>query len=279
MNTHNNSIRTRLTAIVLLMALFVTVAVVPASAATKQELINSVDLSPELTCSDDLNDLVADIIEDVTTDGMDTYSQVKACYDYLVTNITYGSSYDKDKDAKEKTKNYSFGFHRMGHLEGMAYSTLVNQAGHCGGFSSAFVVMCRAIGLEAYLASGETRAAAGGYTGHKWVEIDIGSYTYVFDPQMEQNSKSWTGSDSYFFCTTYSADTDRYIFNSRTGLTDPDDFKRDYDHWDNWPKGDWSKGECQKNDWQPRWNNPKGHGTGHSTRGGNWHHKGNGHWR
>lgn len=285
MNTRIAAIGTRLVAIVLFMALIVALATVLVSAATKQELINSVTLSPELTGSDDLNDLVADLIEDLTTDDMDTYAKVKACYDYLVNNITYGSVYDKDGDGKEKvTRSASVSFRRMGSLERMAYSTLVNKAGHCGGFSSAFVVICRAIGLEAYLASGETRAAAGGYTGHKWVEIDIGSYTYVFDPQMEQNGKSWTGSNSYFFCTTYTLDPDRYIFNARTGLTDPDDFERDYGRWndwrddwdeDDWPKGDRPRGECPGGDWKPQWNTPKGHG---SHRGG-WNHKGSGHRR
>ena len=100
---------------------------------------------------------------------MPTYTKVKTMYKYLVNHL-----YHKD------------GF-------------------NCKNFAGTFAGMCRVLGLDAYCATGETRASGGGYTAHTWTIVNINGTEYIFDASLERHATDRTKKISYtYFFKTYS---------------------------------------------------------------------------
>jgi hypothetical protein len=77
--------------------------------------------------------------------------------------------------------------------------------GACTYYSALYMIMLRAIGLEAYTVTGQTNTVSGGYTGHTWVSVLIDGVWYNFDPQVEDNITNRTADKvvgKYRFCKT-----------------------------------------------------------------------------
>lgn len=174
-----------------------TAPVSTAPAGTAEALLNSVTLNPQKTGNELLDSLVESILSKITNDNMSTYEKVKACYDYAITNFSYGQT----------GENLGWG------IKGWAYEVLVNNVGVCNHYSSAFAVMTRAIGLETYLQNGQTSSSKGGFTGHTWCTMVINGVPYLFDPQVEDNIAKGGAIYYYKFCKTYDSGTgkDNYI--------------------------------------------------------------------
>ncbi|MDE6580719.1 MAG: hypothetical protein K2K41_09330, partial [Ruminiclostridium sp.] len=167
--------------------------------------LNYAPLSPQKTSYEPLNSLIQQILSQITSSNMSTYQKVMACYDYLVDNCKYGdpsSSYFTPGDeANERL-----------YAEKSAYAILKGKVGICINYSAAFVAMTRALGLKAYLRTGQTTAYLGGYTAHIWCEIELNGTMYIFDPQLDDELINRGDNYEYTrFCKTYDQMTYHYI--------------------------------------------------------------------
>lgn len=179
--------------------------VVPAQPSGIESILNSAPLNPMRTNDAELDALVENICSQIFTPGMTTYDKVKACYDYLINNCSYGHN-----------GIYYFGYDYDGANINRAYALLTTNIGVCDDYSSAFMVMTRYIGLDSYYVGGETAMSAGGWGGHAWVNIRINGTYYIFDPQVEDNIAG--GNISYLrFCKTDAELSTKYQYNDREG--------------------------------------------------------------
>lgn len=173
---------------------------------TVKGIINSSPLNPRQTGFAYLDQKVQEIFNQIFTPDMDTYDQVKACYDYLIHTVSYKSvSYP----------TAGFGSMPQGsdnYIAWAAQSVFDTNLGTCNRYSAAFIVMTRAIGLDSRYASGQTSAAGGGFTGHVWVDVVIGGQTYIFDPQVEDNMTKGGNIQYLRFCKTLSQVPNKYIY-------------------------------------------------------------------
>ncbi len=163
-----------------------------------EALLNSVTLNPQKTGDKLLDPLVESILARITNSNMSTYEKVKACYDYAINNFSYGQG-----------SGNGWG------IKGWAYDVLTSNVGVCNNYSSAFAVMTRSIGLEAYLQNGQTSSSKGGFTGHTWCTIMINGVPYLFDPQVEDNIAKGGAIYYYKFCKPYDSGTavENYILS------------------------------------------------------------------
>ncbi len=177
----------------------------PIDASSIQSLLNTAPLNPRSTGYAVLDQKIASVFSQIFTGNMDTYSKVKACYDYLILNTRYGSS---------TYSTAGFGSMVEGNDAYIAWSAmccLENHVATCNKYSSAFIAMMRTLGFDARYVDGQCTAAGGGYTGHVWVEVYIGGTAYVFDPQVEDNLTSGSNIQYLRFCKTYSQVPGKYI--------------------------------------------------------------------
>ena len=156
-------------------------------ATDAEYLLNNAALYPTSTGADYCDEIVWQTLNQITSDNMSTYDKVRACYDYLVYNCSYGDNVLR-LDFPEDNGT------------ARAYGMLVGHVGACDDYSCAFAALTRAIGLNCYTVYGQTARADGGYTGHIWCVIAVDGVEYVFDPQIDDN----IGADVYYrFCVTY----------------------------------------------------------------------------
>lgn len=177
-----------------------------AISADAESLLNSVSLNPMKTNESDLDVLVEDVLSQTTNGSMSTSQKVTAVYDYIVKTCSYGrpaTAYDTDL-------NYHSDFDGL--ISSHAYTLLANKKGVCDDYSSLFVVLTRAIGLESYVVSGQVGSKSGGTTGHVWTIVKINGEYYVFDPQIEQ-SNTVNGQIAHtFFCRPESSMSGMYTY-------------------------------------------------------------------
>lgn len=160
-----------------------------------KSLLNSASLNPMKTNHSELDGMVDNIFAQIHTSGMSTYDKVKACYDYLVNNLTY------EVQVVWMVNDPCYKSYLDRTIVSFANTTLSTKGGVCDQYTMCFVVMCRRIGLEAYPAGGKVAAKAGGYTGHTWAYIVLNGTNYVFDPQVQSNNMD---ASYYYFGKTYS---------------------------------------------------------------------------
>jgi len=169
-----------------------------------EKLINTEKLTPVKTNYKKLDDLVTKTFKSIHTTNMTTYQKVKACYDFLVNKMSYQLMYGKTSPSV----NYVSGQDSL--VVRNAYSALSTKKGVCDDYSAAFVVMCRRLGLDAYMAGGTVSMAGGGRGGHAWTYIYLNGEKYVFDPQVQSNNK---GYPYYYFGKTYAQMGSTYEYN------------------------------------------------------------------
>ena len=175
-----------------------------------QAILDAAELEPSVTGIDALDALVAETLAKITNEDMTTYEKVVACYDYLTDNMRYGSSmYHLNVPLGDTT--CADIFYTYGEVDGFGAVALTSNYGLCNGYAAGFILLTRAIGLDADLVTGQTRSAGGGYAYHKWAEITIDGTAYAFDPQLDQ-SYAQKGLGEYSnFCKTYEQINGRYI--------------------------------------------------------------------
>lgn len=143
---------------------------------------NSAKLYPPLLSGTSIDSYVKEAVDACTTDDMTTYEKVQACYTWLVKNVKYEKS--------SKALVFDWQMEGLTHPEDylivlQAGPAFKNNKGVCDNFAAAFMLMCRYIGLDAYYAGGECKSSSGGYTGHAWTIIEVGSKIYQFDPMLD----------------------------------------------------------------------------------------------
>ena len=141
------------------------------------------------------------------------YEKVLACYDYIIATVSYGSHMAKLNTTVGNTTCRAI-YNSYGAVEGFGAVALSSAAtGMCNAYASAFILMARKIGLNAYLVKGSTRSGGGGYVYHEWAEILVDDKIYVFDPQLDQRLSGMAMGSHIVFGNTYSDLPGRYIKN------------------------------------------------------------------
>lgn len=157
--------------------------------------VNAATLKP-VTSGMSVDSYVKKAVQSCTNSKMTTYEKVRACYGWLVKNVKYAPNDSSPIYIDLGSVNMSSFDDLVMVLE--AEIAFKNKKGVCDDFASAFVMMCRYIGVNAYLAHGQCRSSAGGYTGHTWVVIKAGGKIYQFDAMLDSSTAQRNGTDSSF---------------------------------------------------------------------------------
>lgn len=156
-----------------------------------------------------LDQVVEDVMDDLVADHMSTYQRLKACYDYVTSNTSYGDHMAYMSTPIGGGTCWDV-YQSYGEVEGFGAVALTAGKGMCNAYASAFILMARHMGLDARLVKGATLSGGGTYAYHEWAEISIDGTPYVFDPQLEQ-SLVRSGLPAYsVFCKPYAALGGRY---------------------------------------------------------------------
>lgn len=188
-------------AITFLLALLICIYSVPVCAnaysyESVRSLLNSQILYPQKTGYETLDKRVAELVSSWRTSSSDTYELVLAAYDWLVYNVKYDSSlsyypyYDFNSRYECPVPYYAVTF---------AYEPLFKKEGVCDNFASAFVVIARVIGLDAYIRTGHMVLRSGAVNAHTWCEIKMNGSWYIFDPQADNSVYSSTGKNKHYY--------------------------------------------------------------------------------
>lgn len=175
----------------------------PTKESNLQKAINSQKLNPFRSDFTPAYDEIDKVFAKIFKDGMTTYDKVKACYDYLINNCSYGHN----ESMMEYIDYYFYGYS----YEVSTYGILKGKIGVCDDYSAAFATMMQALGLDCYVVGGQTSKAGGGYTGHAWCEMKLNGTIYVFDPQVEDNIAKGGSIKYYRFGKTYEQVKGKYI--------------------------------------------------------------------
>lgn len=158
-----------------------------------EAILNSSELKPMKTNYEPVDQLVDQIFAQILTDDMTPGQKLRACYEYLATQCTYG--YDGYKAIS--VPDYLSVQDRE--IVEFSYCILKDRLGTCENFAAAFTVMTRRIGFETNFVYGEVGMSAGGYGGHYWADVNVSGKHYVFDSQVENNNGASGGNIQYYF--------------------------------------------------------------------------------
>lgn len=177
--------------------------------------LNTIPLKPQKCGYEPLNEIVEQTLNKITTDDMDTFEKVKACYDYLINTCSYGHA-----DGIQDILEFEDFWDEKTFYEKYAYIILRDHVGVCDNYSAAFAALTRAIGLDTKVRGGQTATASteSGYTGHAWCVVIINGTEYVFDPQVEDNIAKGGPINYYRFCKTYDEVKNQYIPENFVGM-------------------------------------------------------------
>ena len=173
------------------------------TSSSVEKILNGAAQNPWRSDFEPLNEQVDKLFSEIFKDGMTTYDKVKACYDYLINNCSYGYN----ECVYDYIEAYFYGYQ----YEVSAYGLLKGHIGVCDDYSATFAMLMRYIGLDCYVVGGQTSKSGGGYTGHAWCEMSINGMIYVFDPQVEDNIAKGGTINYYRFCKTYDQVSGKYI--------------------------------------------------------------------
>lgn len=180
-----------------------------------QNLLNSVTLHPQRTGYLEFDAVLENLLKPYETS--DTYTKVKAMYDWTVRNIDYSwegysQNFAPAYDCFTLTYNLTY---EEGLQEAIpeemihrSYHSLTAHKGVCYDWAALFAIMARYIGIEAYVHTGMFQFEPGHGTGqghHGWTELKIDGKNYIFDPQREYRfSNNGKGTiEDYYFGITY----------------------------------------------------------------------------
>ncbi len=160
-----------------------------------QRLLNREELHPQRTGYAAIDQQLEKILAPYA--GKDTYTKIKAMYDWSVNNIDYSwNGYSKDEapayDCFTLTYNleYETGLPEA-YPKDMIYRTyhmLTARTGVCYDWGILFAVMARYVGIESYVHTGILHI--GSWSGHHgWTELKLDGKNYIFDAQQDWRSK------------------------------------------------------------------------------------------
>ncbi len=174
-------------------------------------LLNQQELHPQETGWDKLDALLDQLLTPYR--DQDTYTQLRAIYDYLVTNVTYSW----EGYSKQTAPAYEY-FTRLDYLKDMTYEEglqksipddMANRAYHifyakrgvCYDYAIAFAVAARYIGIDSYVHTGYFifEDAKNGSGHHGWALLTLNGTNYVFDPQRDARNWQYHSQSGYYF--------------------------------------------------------------------------------
>ena len=170
--------------------LFQPVSAKAASKNSLRTLLDSQTLYPTITGETYCDTITAQILAAITNDSMDTYDKVKACYDYLINESCYRGCGTPEPYTGIGDPDPFYLVGEDGYLPSGAMGAarmLKYRSGVCDSYALAFASLCRQIGLNCCVVSGQTQKSGGGYTPHTWCEMWLNGKAYYFDPDVEDN--------------------------------------------------------------------------------------------
>ena len=148
------------------------------------------------------------VLEEWTDAGMDEYGRERAVYAWLTTHVTYDHSHYSAQGAPRTSYE--------------PYGPLVEGAGVCLGYASAFQLLMDMAGVECITVTG---AAFGNRENHAWNMVRLDGTWYCVDATWDHNS--FNGD----FLEFQSLELDRYwrYFNVTSDYMAGTDHQWDYD--------------------------------------------------
>ncbi|MBR4514620.1 MAG: hypothetical protein IKO61_07020 [Lachnospiraceae bacterium] len=174
--------------------------------ASVEEMLNAYPLNPQITHDEVLDARVKEILDEVITSNMTTYEKLAAAYSWIVDNSEYGegtiySSYNWNNSKMNYYTNYD------AMVVNASYSILFEGKGSCHNYAAAFVILARAIGVDAYWIDGNLT-----YNEHKWVYVMLNGKPYFTDPQIGDSCERYAMMNRmmFFFQTPDKIGNDGY---------------------------------------------------------------------
>ena len=165
-------------------------------------LLNAQALHPQPTGYEELDALMAQIL--APYESSDTYTRVKAAYDWTVYEIDYSwAPYSQnwapayDCFVPQYDLTYDPGLEEAVPFEvaNRSYHALKYGEGVCYDYAAAFALLARYIGIDAFVHTGNFQLEAlfgGAISHHGWTELRLSGTNYIFDPQRDYRL-SWDG--------------------------------------------------------------------------------------
>lgn len=173
-----------------------------------RQLLNAQELSPQTSGVPELDDAAQQIIDLCVQDEMDSAARLQACFDFVVEHMNN----DQTDPAVTYESDSSAAFWAGPEAAWAARALEWDFGGTCPEYAALFLLLARRLGYTGELIVGETPAAGGGLTEHKWVELTIGEGVYIFDPYLEQSFvRRNIAVSGTFFCTTHALQPNRFV--------------------------------------------------------------------
>lgn len=180
---------------------------------SRETMVNNLSLTSTQVASPELDAYLDEVMSTIITDDMSTYTKLQVCYDYIISNTTYGSHLRYMGNTIKGITCTSI-YNAYGEVAGYGAATLSSGKGLCNGYATAWMLMAEKVGVQSTLARGYTRRAGGGYAYHEWAEVTIDGVAYTVDPQLQQSLRK-SGKDPYsVFFVSYADQVGRYKKNA-----------------------------------------------------------------
>lgn len=157
---------------VLLAVMCFVLACAPAQAypSDVRELLNRAPLYSQKTGYDPLDEMVAEVVDPIIARYDNTADRLYACYQWLIDNVEYERGYMYYVSGDFAVPDYAVY---------CAVTPFETGYGVCDNYNSAFTVMARYLGLDAFVLGGEINTGP-----HAWCHILLEGQWYIFDPQV-----------------------------------------------------------------------------------------------
>ena len=139
---------------------------------TVEKILNNAPLDPVITRDSYVDNIVDEILSEITDCTMSNYEKVRAIHEYLIKNFYYKSSFI--------TASASYKSSYDAKMVGRAKGMLKTGHGTCTEYSALFMVMARRIGLPVYCVQG---TLSGG--PHTWNVLRVDGKDYIFDSEVD----------------------------------------------------------------------------------------------
>lgn len=153
------------------------------------EDIEKVTLNPMQTGDAAIDAKVSEILASIIKPDMTNAQKLWAINQWMIDNAVVGSADGYTKSWNNTKVSYITGEDRK--VVSFSHPIIIGSTrryGTCINYASAFVVMARALGFEAYRGAGRTVTSGGGSTEHYWMMIKAGNVYYNFDPEVPDSN-------------------------------------------------------------------------------------------
>lgn len=177
-----------------------------------KSLLNNLELYPQRTGWVELDEKIAALLKPY--EDSDTYTKLRAAYDYLVKNVSYSwDGYSNTYASLEAYNSFSYDYLKNltyepyleksipDDMANRTYHVLTAKTGVCYDYAIAFAVIARYIGIQSYVHTGyfEMEYYYAGPYHHGWAVLVLEGEDYVFDPQRDARNWRQSYQNGYYF--------------------------------------------------------------------------------